>query len=748
MQDVRQTKRRSSPKPPTFSISERDPFKNIDEEEERLTEFLSLFRFGDDRIWRKDRRGHVYLNIPIAFDIETSSWKEGDDYRACEYCFVLGFYDHVFFGRGWDDFIRLLSIIKKTVDVQSDKRIIIYVHNLGYEFQFIRKRFKWDSVFAVDERTPVKALTTDGIEFRCSYILSNYSLKKTGESLTKYHVEKMTGDLDYRLIRHERTYISPKEWKYVEHDGLVVLAYIEENIESNGNNILRIPLTNTGRVRRYVRKMCYMDRNGKRSSNAYRHYRNLMSALTIDGVEEYTMLKEGFQGGFTHARALMSDRIHENVTSYDFTSSYPYSMISEYYPMSKGEKVFVNTKEEFENYIRNYCCLFTIRIKGLLYNGIGDVPISRSKCFNIVNGQYDNGRVISADTLDTTITEVDFCYLRKFYNWTGIQVVGYMYVYERGYLPYPIVKSILDLYQKKTTLKGVEGKEAEYQHSKEMLNSCYGMMVTDIVQEENIYDNDTGWKHEFDTDITEAIDKYNKSKGRFLFYPWGVWVTAWSRRHLFEAIYSLDEDYIYADTDSVKLLNIEKHQKFFDDYNKRVELKLREAMKFHHLPFELCKPKTINGEEKLIGVFDFDGSLTRFKTLGAKRYIKEFWKDDKLKLEITISGVAKVSGIDYLLHEYKDNTGVLNAFKDGLEIPAEYTEEDEDHHEIIKEGAGKKLHIYIDEEKSGEVADYFGDRYRYDEKSAIYMSPTSYNMSMTSEYIDLLKNLKMKRRTI
>ena len=72
----------------------------------------------------------------------------------------------------------------------------------------------------------------------------------------------------------------------MEHDGLVVLAYIEENIESNGNNILRIPLTNTGRVRRYVRKMCYMDRNGKRSSNAYRHYRNLMNALTIDGVEE------------------------------------------------------------------------------------------------------------------------------------------------------------------------------------------------------------------------------------------------------------------------------------------------------------------------------------------------------------------------------------------------------------------------------------------------------------------------------
>ena len=50
--------------------------------------------------------------------------------------------------------------------------------------------------------------------------------------------------------------------------------------------------------------------------------------------------------------------------------------------------------------------------------------------------------------------------------------------------------------------------------------------------------------------------------------------------------------------------------------------------------FEDLQPKTNNGIKKLIGVWDFDGSYSRFKTLGAKRYLVEY-KDTK-ELEITV----------------------------------------------------------------------------------------------------------------
>lgn len=705
-----------------------------------MREFLSLFNFHARKLWKSDRKGHGYLNVPVSFDIETSSWKEGDEYRACEYCFVLGFYDHAFLGRGWNDFFRLLKVLTETIGVDDEHRLMIYVHNLSYEFQFIRKRFSWQSVFAVDNRSPVKALTADGIEFRCSYLLSGYSLAMVGKNLTKYHVSKLVGDLDYRLIRTPLTPLTETEWQYVIHDGLVVLAFIKEQLERNHDSVMQIPLTNTGYVRRYVRHMCYCDKDGKKSASAYRNYRRLMKALTIDGTKEYDMLKCAFQGGFTHARALMSNRVHENVTSYDFTSSYPYSMISEYYPMSKGKAVQVKTKEEFEEYLKEYCCLFTIEFENLRYNEIGDVPISRSKCDDIVNGRYDNGRVTSADRLTTTMTEVDFAYVKKFYDFTKFRIIGDVFIYERGYLPTPIVRAILKLYGDKTSLKGVKGKETEYLHSKGMLNSCYGMVVTDIVRDENVYEEDIGWNSAKCGNPEEVIDKYNKAKGRFLFYPWGVWVTAWSRRHLFEAIYALDTDYIYADTDSVKLINIEKHREFFEEYNKRVERKLRLAMNHHRIDFEMCRPKTTKGVEKLIGVFDDDGFYIRFKTLGAKRYIKE---SPDGEMEITISGVAKVPGIDYLKHKYKDDRTIFDKFEDGLVFPATYRVGN-----TMKEGSGKKIHIYIDDEKGGEVMDYKGVRYEYDEKSAIYMAPTSYDMSMTSGYLSLLTEIQTRRHLI
>ena len=723
---------------PTFSISERYGLVNVDTEKNDLREYLrSSFRFSSKKLWRGDRKKHMYLNVPVSFDIETSSWLDGDKgYRACMYCFVFGFYGCTFLGRTWNDFEDYLRILREEINVGYDRRVIIYVHNLAYEFQFLQKRLEWDTVFAVDPRTPIKAITKDGFEFRDSYILSGYSLAKTGESLLRYPVRKMVGDLDYSLIRHSETQLTEKEWQYVIHDGQIVLAYIKEEMENNHDSIMTVPLTNTGKVRRYVRHQCYCDREGKKSASAYKKYRHLMNALTLEGPDEYVMLKEAFQGGFTHARSLMSNRTLEDVTSYDFTSSYPYSMISEYYPMSKGRRITIKTKEEFDEVLHRYCCLFRIRIHDLEYNGIGDVPISRSKCY-VQGGRFDNGRIISAKLVETTMTEVDFAYIRKFYDWTGIQVVGDMFVYDRGYLPYPIVKAVLDLYQKKTTLKGVKGKEQEYQHAKGMLNSCYGMMVTDIVRDENVYE-DGEWNKRHPEDMTEMISKYNTSKGRFLFYPWGVWVTAWSRRHLFEAIYTLNDDYIYADTDSVKLLNIEKHQSFFDGYNRRVEDKLREAMEFHRIDFSLCHPKTVKGEEKMIGVFDFDGHFKRFKTLGAKRYIKE---DDNGEIEITVSGVSKMRGVDYLRWKYKDPVSIFEHFAEGLEFPATY----DDHH-VIKEGCGKKLHVYDDERISGYVTDYQGNKGYYDEKSFIYMAPTSYNMTMTAEYIDLILNIQ-KRRT-
>ena len=65
-----------------------------------------------------------------------------------------------------------------------------------------------------------------------------------------------------------------------------------------------------------------------------------------------------------------------------------------------------------------------------------------------------------------------------------------------------------------TKLKDVDGYESEYLHSKELLNSCYGMCVTDICREETIFDLISKlWSEEkSEIDFEKDIQNYNQNK--------------------------------------------------------------------------------------------------------------------------------------------------------------------------------------------------------------------------------------------
>ena len=97
----------------------------------------------------------------------------------------------------------------------------------------------------------------------------------------------------------------------------------------------------------------------------------------------------------------------------------------------------------------------------------------------------NNGRVYSARNFTQVMTNIDFEIVRKMYDWDNIKISRVKYFYKH-YLPTPIIETIVELYKKKTTLKGVSGKTSEYMHAKGMLNSMYGMSVTDIVRDQTI----------------------------------------------------------------------------------------------------------------------------------------------------------------------------------------------------------------------------------------------------------------------
>jgi hypothetical protein len=670
-----------------------------------------------------------YSNISSVFDIETSSFYIEKEKQSCMYCWVFGINGKCIRGRTWEEFLNVIDIIINFYYINLENRFVIYIHNLSFEFQFIKNLFDWENVFSIEERKPIYALTKKGIEFRCSYILSGYSLSILGKNLNKYKVEKLLGDLDYDLIRHSKTPLTDKEWGYVLNDGLVVMAHIQEEIERLGN-INKIPYTKTGYVRNLFKEKCL------KGSNKY-SYSKLMKFLTIN-EDVYNQLKRGFIGGYTHGNHNHINKTVKNVYSLDFTSSYPYCFLSEKYPMTPFNEYVIKDKKDFLDKINKFACLFDITFYNLKSKIDFEHYISKSKCSYVEDYIIDNGRIVNATILQTTINENDYKIIEKCYEWDYIEV-GNFKISQKAYLPKEFIEIILELYKKKTMLKNVIGYESEYMCSKEMLNSCYGMCVTDPCKDDIIYDNENGW-YLNKGNVEELLSKYNTSISRCLYYAWGVWNISYARYNLWTGILECKNDYLYSDTDSLKITNYENHKIYFDNYNIESQNKIKKCLSFHNISYNKSTPKTKNGVIKLLGVWDYEGNYNYFKTLGAKRYI---YYDNEL--HITIAGVNKKNGKEYLIYKYKTIDNIFKNFKDGLEFPSEYEDKndlDEKGKPKIKNASGKLCHTYIDKYISGEIVDYLGNVSSYCEFSSVHLEKTSYVLSLDKLFIEYLLGKK------
>lgn len=665
-----------------------------------------------------DNKKISYYEVPAAFDIETSSFYYNAEKNASMYIWQFGILNWVTYGRTWDELKAFLNTLSVVMNLSEDLKLIVYVHNLAYEWQFIRKQFKWDKVFFLDERKPVYA-QSGGIEFRCSLKLSSKSLAKVGEDLVKYKEHKHVGDLDYQLNRFHSTPMTDEELGYCEADIRVLLAYIQEKIETDGS-ICYIPLTNTGYVRNHCRRACF---------RKYRDYKNLMDLLTLE-PDEYKQLKRGFAGGFTHACAKYVAEGKESplkdVGSFDFTSSYPAVMLTEQFPMSKGTLIGeIEDWDELQMYLHKYCCLFDVTLTNVMPKVDYDHPISVSKLIKSSGVREDNGRVVSAESITLTMTEQDWFTFEEFYEYETYDF-KYFRIYEKRFLPKPFYRAILELYKRKTILKDVEGEEINYMISKNMLNAAYGMIVTDIVRDVLDYDyNESEYIPPTKPNLEEAIERYNTSKKRFLFYPWGVWVTAYARRNLFSGILACGDDYIYSDTDSIKIFNPEKHMDYIESYNNNLLSRINSIAKYLGIDPEEYSPKNKKGVPKPIGIWEYEGKYKRFKTLGAKRYLVE--KQDGSYV-LTVAGVNKKKACQYLVEKYKDP---FKGFTHDLIVPAEYS--------------GRLTLTYIDKPCDGLGTDYLGNKAEYHEKSFIHMEPSDYNLTMSSEYrgfINLMYGIK------
>lgn len=703
------------------------------------------------------------MNEAISFDIEaTSTYTKDGKKIAFMYAWALDIFDCTIIGREWSEFVNTINTISNFYGLNPKKRIIVYVHNLSYDLQFFRKWFEWDYIFSTHTRKPLYAITKNGIEFRCSLRLSGYKLSKVGEQMG---IEKLP-DFNYTEIRTPITKLTFREYQYIIHDVKIVSAYIRKKI-ADESGIINIPFTKTGYVRRLCRHKCLRD---KYKSGYYSKMIHTM-VLTFD---EYLTAKSAFMGGFTHTAFNHSGHVRYNVRSFDFNSSYPTVLIAEKYPMSAGEEIKHCSKKELSERLESsQCAIVELELENVKNKFKYESYLSQSRCSICEANEttkviINNGRVYSAGKIVVTITNVDYQIMKKVYDFDIVRY-NHFYVYKTEYLPKPFVECILELYKTKTELKGVPNVDEEYMNAKENLNSMYGMTVTDIVRKFIDYDYDENeWddiirvrnklppKEFTDAEKEKQIEKENKKKGRFMYYLWGIFCTAYARRNLWYGITECGYDYIYSDTDSIKILNAENHMDFINRYNNWISERLEMAMDFHKLPHELIRPKNKFGKEKPLGVWDNDGNYRKFKALRAKSYMYQkekpdpidFIKPNHLKLtrtgskmpnvwlkkflyglrtyHMTVAGVNGNRASEYLLRGNVDNP--LSLFNDFLHIPAEWT--------------GKLTHTYCDIPFTARIIDKDGNAFVVHEKSYVHLAPCSFDMSLGKQYRSFLLGVK------
>ena len=657
----------------------------------------------------KNRRGNPggkkrhYVGITTAFDIETTliddiqqsvmyiwQWQFGEDYTVI--------------GRTWDEFLDLQKKIKDVLP--SDYWLVVYVHNLSYEFQFLKGIYQFfpDDIFAIASRKLIKCDMWGCFEFRCSYKLTNMSLGQFTKRMKVKHIKLSGEEFDYSVKRYPWTELSDEELEYCINDVLGLVEAINALMERDGDTLQTIPLTSTGYVRR----------NAKRAMREGIHHNFVYSILP--DYETYKALREAFRGGNTHANRYFAGDIVENVHSADRSSSYPAVMCNCEFPMT--EFIPILPSDLNKDYIAR--CI-TIRHKALLLRiGIKNLTLrdkfwgcpylSKDKCRNIHKAvdTEDNGRILEAEYLETTITDIDLRIIMEEYSGQIVFLQGWYASYKK--LPDALINEVIKYYKDKTELKGVKGQEIYYDKAKALLNSLYGMMAQDPVKHSVVFKQCGDWDED-DTPDDELLDKSNKKA--FLAYQWGVWVTAHSRDALERGIRLVHEtdgaDFVYCDTDSVKYTgNVD-----WNGYNLARIRECEESGSF------ATDPKGIT---HYMGVFETEDNpetgvaYRYFKTLGAKKYA--YVEKEGEGVRCTIAGVNKQKGGSEL-----DEHGGLSAFKEGF---------------IFRKAGGTQA-VYNDNPPMDYV-DIEGERLPITANVAIL--PSEYTLGITGEYERIIKYSK------
>ena len=658
---------------------------------------------------KKTRHGmQCYWNVGAGFDCETTQTPKK---YAYVYIWQFSINKETFIGRSCNTFYEFAKILDKCMinlyyrgthkKPKYFPRLLIYVANMGYEWSFFKTKFLELGItktFAKEPRKPLSLNVGECLEFRECLDFWGGSLAEIGKNYTK--TKKLVGDLVYTIPRNSKTVLTKQELAYCINDVQILSELGMLTFEKFAKR--PIPYTNTGIIRNDVKTR--MQAKG----NLYFHrIQEEVKRIYPHNLREYRIaMKYLFCGGLTHGNYKYIGKKLSCVQCADLTSDYPACMAHNTFPA--GTLLTNCTTAEMKKYPHWYA-LFTF---SNVETKTGHTLISEHKIIRSEKATFDNGRVYSAKTLSVYLNEVDFENFDMIYKYDDEFTVHDIHCFTQSKpIPSELFEVLFEQYRIKALLKkNGKSETIEYIESKKVVNGCFGftatrIYLTDIVLQHGdlkevnkikkfkaIRFTKQGFRGTGHTYIlkNQENDVYKMLTKNVWLNPFiAVYTTSYARRILVDIISRFPDAVVQYDTDSIYFLKEHpdgaKIIEYMNDYNKEIEMINAEIFNNDELYSDL-------------GTWDFDRPCVFFKSLGAKRYLKQIGYKVKLvcagcKSKAFIKYCDK-NGYDYF--KVFDRDMLLNEFSSMKTTMKYYPKRETPYEDTITDTQGHTQHVKID----------------------------------------------------
>lgn len=732
--------------------------------------------------WRMNstyKRRHGYAPIIAGLDIETSQ----NDECAWMYLWTITLdnllgsegRELMVYGRTPEDMQHFLRRLSHALDLKTDYRLLMYIHNAKYDLFFLKHHIcmipvRKSDFIAKTKHQIIKCCLEGVYEVRDSAVYAEMPLWKMGAEVGLPKLEE-----DHDLIRTPETDLEDNDLAYCGRDSQILTRYYRKQVRIYGS-IGAVPKTATGKDKYMIShafgltskkyQKWILDRQlritkptppDKETDASVKEYERKLERYQRDTLI-MNRLRMAFFGGFCYASTLWGDTEisrdtggGRGVISADLDACYASMMLTRRFPMDRWypmpDEELPRTLDQIKQvkmqwgWYKNRAMLLHMRLRNIE---------ARVKDFGFLPSWYryhvkESGietfrrseRVYKADELEIVLTDVDFRQLLKWYKCDIEMLDGLWSVYD--YLPEYITDTVIMLYKDKSEYKAyirpkkAEGTDTieeniEYAYRKTMLARIYGVFCQDPIRMMYEWDEEThqikaGGFEQPDTQIFSSV-----------LYQWGVWTAALARDALLNMCAKIGVDntgawdylLIYCDTDCIRWIDdgSDDKIKWIEGYNNLIRKKIGRIMCAKRQEDIRAKYQVYTDYDTLNGCGEWEIERYRsYKHIGIKMYAVVL---ESGRFKVTLAGLPSTQTH---FDQYQTTAEKMAAFNATLYIDADHT--------------GLLKTEYVERRVECDVVDYKGKPAHIVSMSSVRLVKADYR-ARPEKHADLLRDMSFE----